>query len=273
MNGDMNMEDNQQDLLPMTFEDFKRQNGQAYWFASDLQVMLGYSDYKSFKKALDRAIKACISLNIDHFTNFRHATRMVDGTEVEDCKLTRFACYLTVMNGDPKKPEVAAAQVYFAEQTRRFELTFRSGDDFERLVIRDELADNNKSLCSTAKAAGVNDYAKFTNAGYLGMYNMPNWQLANHRGIDSKNILNHMGRAELAANLFRTTMTEERIKNHKIKGQQALEQTHYEVGRKVREFVASETGKKPEQLPVERPIPDVKKEIKAGYRKMLKEDK
>lgn len=267
------MEKLQQDLLPVTFEDFKQQNGQTYWFASDLQVMLGYSDPKSFKKAIDRAIKACISLNIDHFANFKPVTRVISGDEVDDCKLTRFACYLTVMNGDPKKPEVAAAQVYFAEQTRRFELSFKGSEDFERLVIRDELTDSNKSLNSTASAAGVNDYARFTNAGYLGMYNMQNWQLAQHRGVDPKKLLEHMGRAELAANLFRTTMTEERIKSQKIKGQQALEQTHLEVGRKVRDFVISETGKRPEQLPVERPIPEVKKEIKAGYRKMLKEDK
>ncbi len=266
------MSEVQQELLPVTFDDFKQQNGSTYWYASVLQTMLGYSDYKFFKKAIDRAVKACISLNIDHFANFRPTTRVVDGEEIEDCKLTRFACYLTVMNGDPKKPEVAAAQVYFAEQTRRFELFVQGRDDFERLITRDELADSNKSLNSTASAAGVTDYAKFANAGYLGMYNMHNWKLANYRGVEAKNLLSHMGRAELAANLFRSTMTEERIKNFQIKGQQALEKTHFEVGKKVREFVEEETGKLPEQLPVERPILAVRKEIKAGYRKMLKED-
>ncbi len=267
------MSDGQQELLPVSFEDFKRQNGQVYWLASDLQEMLGYSNYKSFKKSIDRAIKACISLNIDHFINFMPTTRLVAGVEVEDCKLTRFACYMTVMNGDPKKEEVASAQLYFAEQTRRFELSFKNSNDFERFLIRDELTDSNKSLNSAAKGAGVSDFAKFTNAGYLGMYNMQNWQLARSRGVEAKNLLNHMGRAELAANLFRTTMTEEKIKNQKVKGQYSLEKTHFDVGRKIRDFVESETGKKPEQLPVERPIPDLKKEIKAGYRKMLKEDK
>jgi len=261
------MENDTQNMLPMTFEDFKQQNGQAYWFASDLKSMLGYTDDKGFKKAMDRAIKTCISLGIDHFKNFMP----IEGSD--DCKLTRFACYLTVMNGDPKKHEVAAAQVYFAEQTRRFELTFQGADDFERLVIRDELTDSNKSLSAAAAAAGVSDYAKFTNAGYLGMYNMHNYKLASYRGIETKELLNHMGRAELAANLFRTTMTEERIKNFKVKGQAELEKTHFEVGKKVRDFVMEETGKKPEQLPIERPIPEVKKVIKSGYRKMLKEDK
>lgn len=252
----------------LNFEDFRNENGITFWWASDLMVMLGYNELSAFKKAIDRAMKACISLNIDWSDNFTRQDK--DG--IEDYKLSRFGCYLTVMNSDPKKSEVAKAQVYFVEQTRKFEILVQKSEDIERLTIRDEIKEGNKSLSSTAKQAGVVDFARFANAGYRGLYNMHNVQLARIRSIDKKDLQDHMGRTELAANLFRITQTEERIKNKNVRGQTELEDTHYHVGREVREIILKNTGKSPEQLPIARKLPEVQKELKAGYKKMLKAD-
>lgn len=257
----------------ITFEDFKNQNGITFWWASDLMLMLGYTDMASFMKVIDRATRTFITLNIPHYDNIIPVERDVDGKSVRDFKLTRFACYVTAMNGDPKKTEVAMAQAYFAEQTRKFEVYIESGNDVSRLLIRDELIDGNKSLASTAKNAGVVDYAKFQNAGYRGMYNMLSCQLEKRRGVKHGALPDTMGRTELAANLFRVTQTEESIRRHGVTGQRDLENTHYQIGREVRRIVEKNTGVTPENLPQERRLPDVKKELKLGYRKMKKEDK
>lgn len=255
----------------LSFEDFKNQNGFAYWWASDLMIMLGYDSLKSFKKAIDRATKAFISLNINHYENIIHTIREDNG--LEDFKLTRFACYIVSMNADPKKPEVAEAQAYFAQQARAIELLLEGNEDIERVLIRDEIKEGHKSLFSIAKKSGVEDYAKFTNAGYIGMYNMMNVDLAKIRKISKDNLFDTMGRTELAANLFRMTQTEERIKSKNIKGQHGLEKTHYDVGREVREFVVKNTGKTPESLQQEKELPALKKELKQGFKEMNKLDK
>lgn len=273
MNDNINTEVNEVLNKNLTFEDFKNENGLTYWWASDLMQMLGYPNMKSFQKVLDRATKALVSLNIPHYDNIIATQREENGTSVQDFKLTRFACYITVMNGDPKKVEVAKAQAYFVQQTRKFELSIQNQDEMDRLLIREELTEGNKSLASTVKKAGIEDYAKFTNAGYLGMYNMPSWKLENKRGIKKGKLMDYMGRTELAANLFRITQTEERIKNKDIKGQANLEQTHYAVGREVRNIVERNVGKSPENLEQQRELPEVKKELKQGYKQMSKADK
>ncbi|OFX35848.1 MAG: damage-inducible protein [Bacteroidetes bacterium GWA2_32_17] len=257
----------------LSFEDFKIENGITYWWASDLMTMLGYKDMKSFQKVLDRATKAFVSLNIPHYENIIAELREKDGHNVQDFKLTRFACYMSVMNGDPKKVEVAQAQVYFAQQTRKFELYIQNNNELDRLLIREELTEGNKSLASVVKQAGLIDFAKFHNAGYLGMYNMPSWQLEKKRGVKKGKLMDYMGRTELAANLFRVTQTEERIKNEGITGQANLEQTHFQVGKEVRGIVQKNVGKNPENLIQEKLLSDIKKELKEGHKKMLKEDK
>lgn len=256
----------------LSFEDFKNENGITYWWASDLMNMLGYKDMKSFQKVLDRATKAFVSLNIPHYENIISQQREKEGSNCQDFKLSRFACYITVMNGDPKKLEVAQAQVYFAQQTRKFELHLENNEELERILIREELTEGNKSLASIAKQSGVVDFAKFQNAGYIGMYNMPSWKLEQKRGIKKGKLMDFMGRTELAANLFRATQTEERIKNKGIKGQSNLEQTHFQVGKEVREIIQKNVGKNPENLIQEKQLSDVKKELKEGHKKMLKED-
>jgi DNA-damage-inducible protein D len=255
------------------FEDFKNENGMPYWWASDLMIMLGYKEMSSFRKVIDRATKVFVSLGIPHYENIIAEKRLLNNREQQDFKLTRFASYIAVMNADSKKVEVAKAQVYFAQQTRKFELFVQNNNELDRIVFRDELSDGNKSLASVAKQSGVADYAKFQNAGYLGMYNMYNWQLASKRGIKSGKLLEHMGRTELAANLFRVTQTEERIKSQKIIGQDNLEQTHFQVGKEIREMIKKNVGKNPENLPQEKEIPTIKKELKKGYRKMLEDEK
>jgi DNA-damage-inducible protein D len=255
-----------------TFEDFKNENGIVFWWATDLMRMLGYTELKSFQRAIDRAVKACITLNIPHYDNFINTNRPIDNKDQQDWKLTRFACYLTAMNADPKKPEVAAAQAYFAEQTRKLEILVQSAEDIERVVIRDEIKEGNKSLFSAASRAAVINYPKFINAGYRGLYNMMNYELAQKRKLDPKELMDYMGRTELAANLFRITQTEERIKNFSVTGQDALEHTHFNVAKEVRGMIQKNTGQNPEQLPMANHIPHLQKELKKGYKKMLKQD-
>ena len=267
---DIHVYKNKSDL---SFEDFKNENGVSFWWASELMLMLGYTNLKSFKNVIDRATKALISLGINHYDNIMYTLREIDGTHQEDFKLTRFACYIVSMNADPKKQEAAKVQAYFAQQTRAFELYIQGNEDIERILIRDEIKEGNKSLFSAAKNAGVEDYAKFTNAGYLGMYNMMNVKLAKKRKVKKDNLFEIMGRTELAANLFRITQTEERIKSRKIKGQSHLEQTHYDVGREVRNLVIENTGKQPEALPQEKELPSVRKELKHGFKEINKLDK
>ena len=258
-----------------SFEDFKNMDdhGNSYWWASEFMLMLGYADMKSFKKVMDRATKAFMTLNIDHNDNIVKVTRSKGTEDFPDYKLTRFACYLIAMNGDPSKHEVALSQTYFATQTRQFEKYIENHEEIDRLVIRDEIRDGNKSLSSVAKGAGVEDYAKFANAGYRGMYNMLNVQLARKRHIDKSKLLETMGRTELAANLFRITQTEERIKSQEVYGQTALESTHFEVGREVRNIVIKNTGRTPENLPQEKQLPDVKKALKVEFKEMKKIDR
>lgn len=252
------------------FEGLRQEDGITFWWARDLMALMGYRDMSSFQTVLDRAMKAFVSLSIPYFKNIIPEEREIDGEPVQDFKLTRFACYLVVMNGNPKKAEVAAYQAYFAEQTRKFELYVQNNHELDRILIREELKEGTVALNAAAKAAGVQNYARFQDAGYRGLYNMPSRQLKQERGVE--NLLDYMGRTELAANLFRVTQTEERITKENVKGQERLETTHFTVARDVRAMVIRNTGKRPEILPQEKQIPDLKKELKKGYKKMLQED-
>ncbi len=260
--------------IRVDFEQFRNENKITYWWASEFMLMLGYKTMKSFEKVIQRAIAACMTLDIPFDTNFIVTMRKQDGKEVRDYKLTRFACYLTAMNGDPKKPEVAQAQFYFSQQTRRFELYLQGAEDIERVLVRKEIKEGNKALASTAKRAGVSNYSNFTNAGYLGMYNSSLWFLRNRRKLDPKeDIYDYMGRTELAANLFRITQTEERLKRRGVLGQEYSELTHRSVGRQVRHLVKQNTGRYPEQLRASRKLMEVKRELVTGAKKLNKMDK
>lgn len=263
------------EALP-SFEDFKQENGIIFWWASDFMHMIGYDSMDVFHKVMDRTTSALISLGVKHYDHIIPVKRNLNGRIVDDFKLTRFACYMIAMNGDPKKQEVALAQAYFVEQARKFEVFVQGAQDVERLLYREELKQGNKNLASTAKNAGVTDYKSFVSKGYLGLYNSRMWEIKDKKGLptDSKvELHDYMGRTELAANLFRITQTEERIKKDNVKGQASAEATHYKVARAVRDLVKENTGKFPEDLPTERKLLDVKKELKKGMKMLSKIDK
>lgn len=258
---------------PEFFENCCVDNGMTYWSARKLMEMLNYSDYREFKKVINRAIKACLSIGLEIDDNFIPIEIEIDGSKVNDYKLSRFACYLISINGNPKNPEVAKAQAYFISLAEAFKNYLNESNNLDRLIIRDEITDKERSLSGVANNAGVMNYPLFQNAGYRGLYNMNMRELKRIRGIDVKeSLLNYMGKTELAANLFRITQTEEKIKNERISGQRDLEYTAEKVGEKVRETIINIQGTLPEYLPKESHINDVRKNIKAASKEFKKLD-
>jgi len=265
------------DLVPVSpansFEEMRNENGICFWWASDLMKRMGYKDMNSFQNVMNRATNALISLGIDHHENIIPQTRTdKDGKQIRDYKLTRFACYLVAMNGDPKKPEVGPMQAYFAEQTRQLEVMVAGAEDMDRLLIRQELKTGQVALAGVAASAGVNDFLRFQDAGYRGMYNMPVYQLQEMRKLKGKALQDFMGKTELAANLFRVTQTEEKLKSQGIRGQLQAEVAHNQVAKQVRKIVIENTGKGPEALPVVEKISEVAKRLKTVGRSLNKLD-
>ena len=249
------------------FESIKEfdKNGNEFWGARKLSKILEYSEYRHFLPVIDRAKEACKNsgqqIN-DHFEE--HLEEIVHGKnakqEYESVKLSRYACYLIVQNADPSKEVVALGQTYFAVQTRLQEIRQMkdynrlTSEDEKRLFLRKEMYEHNKQLAAAAKDAGVIDpldYAIFQNHGYMGLYGgLDAKGIHKRKGLKkSENILDHMGSTELAANLFRATQTEEKLKRENIKGKQKANQTHYEVGKKVRKTIEEIGGTMPEKLP------------------------
>ena len=253
----------------VTFEQLRHENGQTYWLASELMMRLGYDDMKTFYKAINRANKAMTGLGIDPFGNIQ---KIVNADGSDDYKLSRFASYLVVMNADPENPQVAAAQAYFVAMTRQFELWLENPEDVTRVAFRQEMKEQHSRLAGAAKQSGVTQFDHFQNAGYLGLYNMINVELANKRRLKTNELLEHMGTTEMAANLFRIEMTKARLERDGIVGQGKAEQIHRHVGSQVRNMVKESTGKNPEDLPVKRRLADVEKQLKLGHKEMKKVD-
>ena len=255
------------------FEDFGRTNGDRYWFARDFMAYLGYEDSNSFQKAINKAIGTCTTLNISVAENFGQCEREIDGAPCTDYKLSRFACCLTALNGDVKKPRVAAAQAYFVSLADVLRTYFLNAQNVDRVMIREEITEREVTLSGVARNAGVEVYPYFQNAGYRGMYNMDYRKLKDIKGINqNRSLLDFMRKDELAANLFRLSLTEGRIKKDGVHGQYPLEQVAEQVGRKVRQTMIEQTGIRPENIPIAEDILVVKRGLKKAHKEMKRID-
>jgi DNA-damage-inducible protein D len=244
------------------FEKIRRATsaGGEYWSSRDFASVLGYSDYRNFEQVIQKARMACFNSGHrveDHFVEITEMIEIGKGGRraVNTILMSRYACYLVVQNADPTKAIVALGQSYFAIQTRRQELSDQATENERRLLLREEMRIHNAKLAGTAKEAGVveaKDYAIFQNHGYMGLYGgLTAQDLHRRRGLKkSQQILDHMGSTELAANLFRATQTEEKIRRDKIRGKERANRTHQEVGAKVRQTIKEIGGTMPENLPV-----------------------
>ena len=269
------------------FEEIKRvdENGAEYWSARDMAKVLEYLEYRNFLPVIKKAKEACANSQHkveDHFVDMHDMIEIGKGGKrpVETVKLSRYACYLIVQNADPSKKVVANGQTYFAVQTRIAEIQQMdeynrlTDEEEKRLFLRHQLAHHNSLLAETAKNAGVvesRDYAIFQNHGYKGLYGgLDAKDIHARKGLKkSQKILDHMGTTELAANLFRATQAEDKLRRENIKGKRNANQTHFEVGKKVRKTIEELGGTMPEDLPVADSI----KRLESKEQRLLKNKK
>lgn len=269
------------------FENIKHidENGYEYWYARELQTALQYKEWRNFNAIISKAKDACKAANNEISSNFVDVNKIVktgvSEKAIDDMALSRYACYLIVMNGDPRKKVIALGQTYFAIRTREAELSEnyeQLTEDQKRLAIRREMAEHNKQLADAANRAGVIepvDYAIFQNHGYKGLYGgMDMKDIHKHKRLKkSQRILDHMGSTELAANLFRATQTEEKLRRENIQGKENANKTHYQVGAKVRQTINELGGTMPEDLPTpDKSIKTIEKEEKARQLKSNEDD-
>ncbi len=258
-----------------SFEQLKSVNehGAEHWSARDLQPRLGYNHWRSFEKAIAKAITSCQQSGNEPDHHFARARKMValgsgSEREVTDYHLSRFACYLIAQNGDPRKPEIALAQKYFAIQTRRQELSDARQRDMERLELRKQTTEEFKALSGAARNAGVHNtmFGVFHDAGYKGLYGgLGSDEIKAHKHIAaSENLLDRMGTTELAANQFRMTQAREKLAQEGIQGQQRAIDTHRQVGKEVREAIRRIGGTMPESLPPAEDIKHVQKRLQGS---------
>ena len=257
----------------MTFEEFKQTNehGAEYWSARDLLTLLGYSQWRRFEQAIERAITSCRQSRNQPDHHFAGAGKMVSlgsgsQRELEDYHLSRFACYLIAQNGDPRKPEIAQAQKYFAVQARRQELSDQAAADIERLELRKQTGEEFKALSGAAQDAGVQSkmFGVFHDAGYKGLYGgLGRDAIKQRKAIPEKdNLLDRMNATELAANQFRMTQARDKLSRDGVRNQAQAIQTHEQVGKEVRDAIKRIGGTLPENISPAEHIKEVEKRLK-----------
>jgi DNA-damage-inducible protein D len=270
----------------LSFESIKHidENGGEFWYARELMEVLDYSLWQNFEKIINKAKVACTTSNVNAFDHFIDVNKMVKigssaKREQQDYKLSRYACYLIAQNGDSRKRVIALAQTYFAVQTRRQELSEKEyselTEDEKRFYQRDLTRKGNYSLNVAAKNAGVKNFDKFHNAGYKGLYNGETADdIAKRKGLRYReDILDNMGSDELIANLFRISQTEQKLKKDNISGEKNANETHYEVGKKVRKAIADIGGTMPEDLPTpSKSLKELEKENNKKLKELNKSD-
>lgn len=252
------------EVTQQTLESIKhiKEDGTEYWFARELRRVLNYKDWRNFDRVITKAKDACAGSKQDvsyHFVDVNRVANFggVAPSNIQDIVLSRYACYLIAMNGDSRKKVIALAQTYFAVKTRQQEMTDQFSQLTEtekRLAIRQDLKKHNTSLANAAHDAGIIkpiDYAVFQDAGYQGLYGgLRQRDIHRRKGLKkTQKILDHMGSTELAANLFRATQTDEKLRREHVKGKEKANRTHFDVGRKVRQTIKELGGTMPEDLP------------------------
>ncbi len=259
------------------FEDIKHidENGNEYWLARELMEVLEYSLWQNFHKTIKIAMMNCNNSNYDVSNHFIDVNKMINLAKnairkIQDYKLTRYACYLIVLNCDPRKKVIALAKTYFAIQTRKQELSEKEynelSEDEKRFYQRDLTRKGNYSLNIVARNAGVKNFDRFHNSGYKGLYN---GETANDIAKRKKlryreDILDNMGSDELIANLFRISQTEQKLKNENIKLENEANKTHYEVGKEIRNTIKKLGGTMPENLPTpDKSLKELERETKS----------
>ena len=277
----MNKLKENEDYNNKTFEDIKHidENGIEFWYARELMNCLNYSKWSNFKKVISKAMKSCENSDISVFDHFADVGKMVQigsdaQREQKDYKLTRYACYLIAQNGDSRKKVIALAQTYFAVQTRKQEITEKEysslTEDEKRFYQRNLTKKGNYSLNQTAKNAGVKNFDRFHNSGYKGLYNGETADdIAKRKGLRYReDILDNMGSDELIANLFRISQTEQKLKKDNIQTEKEANETHYNIGKNIREVIAKNGGTMPEDLPTpKKSLKQLEKENKKSLKK------
>ena len=256
-----------------TFEDIKHidENGNEFWYARELMAVLQYTKWQNFEKIIDKAKEACKNSGANVLHDFTDVSKIVNAgatsKNIQDYKLTRYACYLIAQNGDSRKKVIALAQTYFAIQTRKQEITEKEysmlTEDEKRFYQRDLTRKGNYSLNQAAKNAGVKNFDKFHNAGYKGLYNGETADdIAKRKGLRYReDILDNMGSDELIANLFRISQTEQKLKKDYIKTENKANNLHYKIGKNIREVIQKNGGTMPEDmLTPEKSLKELEKE-------------
>lgn len=269
--------------MQSTFDTIRNINeyGQEYWKARQLYKLLEYTEYTKFLPTIEKAKIACKNSNQDQNVHFAHVSEPqksrnqygeISWQVLDDIHLSRYACYLIAMEASSQKHAVSLAKSYFAIQTRNQELHQQYLEDQKRVYLREQVSEHNKSLAKTAKEIGVTNYANFVDYGYLGLYGMRNKDILKTKWLDPKaSLMDNVGSEELAANLFRATQAEAKIKREWIQGQHKAQQTHLEVGKEVRETIRKIWGTMPEALPAVDHIKEAKKRIKKESKQLTDE--